>query len=535
MILSVSIERKSSMFSYISKKLRFSKLKKENDKKNGSSIDVNPILSVLDDNVKNIREILCNSEDIIFCEFSLGHNIKKKGLLIYVDGMTDRNMLQINVLQPLMDNIKPSEIKGISMEKLKKNIITISDTIVIDNIDNLVDNLLSGSTIMIVDGLDKALVINAIKLEQRSISEPETENVVRGPREGFTENIHVNTTLLRRKIKDPSFCIESIKLGDKTNTTVSLAYLKNVAEAELIREVKTRLNKINIDAVLDSGYVEQFIEDNPSSIYPTIGNSEKPDVIAAKILEGRVAILVDGTPFILTVPMLFVESFQVSEDYYSRTLLSSFIRLLRFLSYTISVLSPAIYVALTVFHQELIPTQLLISIASGREPVPFPAVIEASIMIITFDILREAGVRLPKPVGSAISIVGALVLGQSAVAAGLISPIMVIVVASTAIASFVVPAQTDSGTILRYIYLIFAGFAGGFGIIMGLLVNLIYITSIKSFGVPYFSPIAPLILSDLKDTFIRMPLWTILNKPKALSEKYSDNSDSKAAVNKKRG
>jgi spore germination protein KA len=218
----------------------------------------------------------------------------------------------------------------------------------------------------------------------------------------------------------------------------------------------------------------------------------------------------------LAVPMVFVSSFQSEEDYYSRPYFASFLRLLRFIAYVISTLSPAIYVALTVYHQELIPTQLLISVAAGRELVPFPAVLEAFIMLFTFDILREAGVRLPKPVGSAVSIVGALVLGQSAVQAGLISPIMVIVVASTAIASFVVPAQTDSNSILRYFYLFLAGLAGGFGILMGILIILLHLASLRSFGTPYLAPIAPLVLSDLKDSFIRLPLWMMTKRPKTV-------------------
>ena len=226
--------------------------------------------------------------------------------------------------------------------------------------------------------------------------------------------------------------------------------------------------------------------------------------------------MIDGTPFALIVPMVFIESFQSLEDYYARPFLASVMRIIRFLSYIVSTLGPAIYVALTVFHQELIPTQLLISIAEGRKRVPFPAILEALLMLFTFDILREAGVRLPKTVGQTVGIVGAIVLGQASVEAGLISPIMVIVVSSTAIASFVVPAQTGSATILRYIYLALAGLAGGFGVIMGLLVTLLHLASLRSFGVPYLWPIAPLNFSGLKDAFIKMPLWTMSKRPKAI-------------------
>lgn len=317
-------------------------------------------------------------------------------------------------------------------------------------------------------------------------------------------------------------CVEKLKLGEKSKTDVCIVYLKSIANPELIKEIKARLNRIKIDAILESGYIEQFIEDAPYSIFPTVSNSEKPDKIVAKLLDGRAAILIDGTPFVLVVPMVFIETFQSVEDYYSRPYLASIMRIIRFLSYIISTLGPALYVALTVFHQELIPTSLLISIAEGRERVPFPAILEAWLMIFTFDILREAGIRLPKAVGQTIGIVGALVLGQASVEAGLISPIMVIVVSATAIASFAVPAQTDSGTILRYIFLALAGIAGGFGVIMGLLVTLIHLTSLRSFGTPYLWPIAPLNLSALKDVFIRMPLWNMTKHLSAIIWKDAD-------------
>lgn len=516
------------MFSYILKKIHFSRLKSLNDRQacDFEKTTSGPIMQSLGENLENLRNILNNSSDIVVCEFDFGDNRKTKGALLYIDGMVDKDTLQKNVLQPLMyDALLLTEKSSVDLSDadiIYKNLLTACDKLKVALLRDMLDYLMTGCTILLIDGSEEALVINAKKWESRGVDEPETETIVRGPREGFTEDLRVNMTLLRRKIKNTDFCFEIMKIGEKTKTEVCIAYLKSIADPGLIKEIKARLQRIRTDAILESGYIEQFIEDAPYSIYPTIGNSEKPDKVAAKILEGRAAILVDGTPFVLTAPMLFIESLQTAEDYYSRTFFSSFIRMIRFISYIISIFSPAIYVALTVFHQELIPTKLLVSIAAGREPVPFPAVVEAGFMVVTFDILREAGVRLPRPVGSAVSIAGALVLGQSAVTAGLISPIMVIVVATTAISSFVVPAQTDSASILRYIYLALAGLAGGFGIIMGLLVNLTYITSVRSFGTPYFSPIAPLVFSDLKDTFIRMPLWTLNKRPRSITGRDSE-------------
>ncbi len=320
--------------------------------------------------------------------------------------------------------------------------------------------------------------------------------------------------MLRRRIKSPDFVLESMTLGDRTRTENCIAYLDGVADPGLIEEIRKRLNRIHTGSILESGYIEQFIEDAPYSIFSTVGNSEKPDKVAAKLLEGRAAILVDGSPFVLTVPMLFVESFQASEDYYSRFYIASLVRLTRYTAFFLSILAPALYVALTTFHQELIPTPLLLTMAAAREGIPFPAVLEAGIMIVAFEILREAGLRLPRPVGQAISIVGALVIGESAVSAGLIGAPMVIVVSITAVSSFVVPPQADAGAVMRYVLLGLAGAMGGFGIAIGLFTIFIHLASLRSFGTPYLSPLAPFEAQGMKDALIRAPLWTMHKRPK---------------------
>lgn len=511
------------MFRYIKKKIIFSQIRemnsfqqKQDDKKYNT-----PILSDLKKNLDVLKNILSSSSDAVIREFNFGGNSQAQGALIYFNGMVNKDAVNNSILKPLMYSTF-IETNNISVDLLNldiiiKNVLTISEVEKVTLFADLLNDLLSGSTILLINGSSEALIINAKEMKRRGVKEPLTEGLVRGSREGFAESLQTNTTLLRSIIKDPDLCLETLKIGDKTRTEVCIAYLKDIVNQELINEVRTRLQRIHIDAVLESGYIEQFIEDAPFSIFSTVANSERPDKVASKILEGRAAIFIDGTPFVLTVPMLFAESFQSPEDYYSRTFFSGIIRLVRFLSYIISILAPAVYVALTIFHQELIPTQLLISIVAGHESVPFPAVLEAFLMIVTFEILREAGVRLPRPVGSAVSIVGALVIGQSAVSAGLISPLMVIVVAITAITSFVVPSQTDSIAILRYILLILAGFAGGFGILMGMIVTFIHLASLRSFGIPYLWPVAPLSISGLKDVFIRMPVWTMTSRPKPMS------------------
>jgi spore germination protein KA len=535
MLDKIAIGEELFMFGYIFKKIRCLSLRNINKFQDTISSKKNsePISSELRKNLEVIKDILRDSSDVTVHEFNFGHDRRFKGALVFINSMADKEEIHKNILQPLMYGTlllkKDVDMDFTNIDTIRKNLISITDNQKVTLLSDLLDNLLEGATVLLIDGSKEALAINSGKWESRAIDEPATEAIVRGPREGFNENANVSIALIRRKIKVPDLCVEKFIIGDKSKTDVYVVYIKSVVNPKLIEEIRKRLNRIKIDAILESGYIEQFIEDNPYSIFSTISNTEKPDKVVAKILEGRAAILVDGTSFALIVPMVFIESFQSVEDYYTRPFLASIMRIIRFLSYIISTLGPAIYVALTVFHQELIPTQLLISIAEGRERVPFPAILEAFLMLFTFDILREAGVRLPKPVGQTIGIVGALVLGQASVEAGLISPIMVIVVSSTAIASFAVPAQTGSGTILRYIYLALAGLAGGFGVIMGLLVTLLHLASLRSFGVPYLWPIAPLNFSGLKDVFIRMPLWTMSERPKAIIwsdfDSYSQSPD----------
>lgn len=345
------------------------------------------------------------------------------------------------------------------------------------------------------------------------VEEPKTESVVRGPREGFVESLGTNTALLRRKIKNTQLKFEKITVGKQTKTDICIVYINGIANEKIVQEVKDRITRIETDSILESGYIEAFIEDAPYSLFPTVGNSEKPDIVSAKLLEGRIAVLTDGTPFVLTLPYLFIEAFQNSEDYYSRPYLATFIRWLRWLAFFISTFLPALYVAITTYHHELLPTSLLISIASANEGSPFPTIVEALLMLVAYEILREAGLRLPKAVGQAVSIVGALVIGDAAVSAGLVGAPMVVVVALTGICSFVVPTLTDVTTVTRFVLLILSGFAGMYGVILGFAGFLTHQLSLRSFGVPYMSPLAPLNVADLKDVLIRAPWWAMTNRP----------------------
>lgn len=469
-----------------------------------------------------IRAVVAESSDFICRPFAFGGEQQGRGTLFYIDGLVEKTLVDEAVLRPLMLGPRqPREDGGWDMDYIMSSLLFVSSVTQTEKVADAVQGILSGDTVLLAEGSLRALVISLRGWKMRGIDEPETESVVRGPREGFTETLRVNTALLRRKLKNPDLVFETVRIGARTRTDVCIAYIRGLTNPHLLADLRTRLGRINTDAILESGYIEQFIEDDPRTIFPTIGNSEKPDKVAAKMLEGRAAILVDGTPFVLTVPMLFFESFQSAEDYYSRPVFASLIRLLRFLAFFISVTAPAVYVALSTFHQELLPTPLLLTMAAAHEGVPFPAALEAAFMIVAFEILKEAGVRLPRPVGQAVSIVGALVIGEAAVSAGLIGAPMVIVVAITAVASFVVPPQTDSGAVIRFGLLLLGGFMGGFGIAIGLLAVFVHMASLRSFGAPYLSGLAPFRPGEMGDTFIRGPLWRMKRRPADLRPKDS--------------
>jgi spore germination protein KA len=462
---------------------------------------------------------LGSSPDVIIRHFKLNAKKEIPAAIIFIDGLVDKLVIDNHILRPLMGiagkNTHPETLSTTETKELvQSELLTAGEFKCTHLVSKVIEGVLSGTAALLLEGIPEAILIDAKGGAKRGIEEPSSEVVVRGPKEGFTETIRDNMALLRRKLRTPGLTFENLKVGKQSQTDISIAYIKGVADIPLINEIRNRLQRIDTDAILDSGYIEQFIEDAPFSPFPTIANSERPDVVAAKILEGRAAILVDGTPFVLTVPMLFVESFQTPDDYNARFIYATVLRWIRYVAFAFSVLSPALYVALVTFHQELIPTPLFITMVSAREGRPFPAVVEAIVMGLIFELIREAGIRMPRSIGQAVSIVGALVIGQAVVSAGLVGAPLVIVIATTAIASFVVPIQANSGVLLRLILTVMAGVLGAFGIIIGLLGMLIHLASLRSFGVPYLYPITPLVLGDLKDVPVRAPLWAMFNRPK---------------------
>ncbi|MGO4543175.1 spore germination protein [Paenibacillus sp. 2TAB23] len=488
--------------------------KKTGDSKNEKNLK--RLSADLDQNIKMVTDELGTQPDIMIRHL---HMFKSsKAALLYIAGMTDVNAVNLLVMSMLAE---PPLSSGSEQEESPFDCVMYRSLAVggvrkLDSINEVLHAMLEGNSIVLLDGYKNAIAAYTCGVEKRSVEEPSTQTVVRGPKEGFTETLHINTALIRNKIKSTNLSMEYKIIGHQTRTTIALVFMKGIADEKVIEEVRRRLDLIDTDSILESGYIEEFIQDKTFTPFPLLQNSERPDAVAAGLLEGQFAIVVDGTPFVLLAPVTFVKFFQSSEDYYQRYDISTFLRIIRFFSFFASMLLPSIYIAITTFHQEMLPTQLLISIAAQREGVPFPALIEAMIMEVTFEILREAGVRMPRIIGPAISIVGALVLGQSAVQAGLVSAAMVIVVSFTAIASFVIPS-VNMGTaarLIRFLLMILAGTFGVFGILAGLMMILTHLSALRSFGVPYLAPIAPLVPGNLKDVFIRVPWWAMKKRPR---------------------
>lgn len=511
------------MFNAIAKLLRACKLAKIKDcgpnERVATSKDL--VSASISENIKAMEEMFANSSDFITREFYTPVCGNKKAVIFYIDGLVDALTINNSILRPLMidSRMMTSDKKRHTqdMAEFLKTFVTVGETKLTDKMYDLSDACLNGDVVLLVDEMSEGICINAKGWEKRAITEPQTETVVKGPREGFTESLRSNTALMRRKIKTPDLRFESMQIADRTRTQVCITYIEGITDPELIKEIKKRLGTINTDALLEVGYIEEFIEDAPFSLFQTISYTEKPDVAAARILEGRAALFMDGTPFALTMPMLFIEAFQSAEDYAVRFQPATFMRILRILAYFMSLLAPATYIALTTFHHELIPTSLLFTVAASREGLPFHVALETSIMLITFETLKEAGVRLPKPIGQAISIVGALVMGQSAIQAGIVGAPVVIIIAFTAVASFVSPLLYDSTSLLRWFFLILGATTGGLGIVLGLIALSIHLASLKSFNTPYLYPFAPAYTPDLKDTVYRAPLWNMRTRPSGIN------------------
>ncbi|MDO9573882.1 MAG: spore germination protein [Candidatus Contubernalis sp.] len=489
---------------------------------NTAEFDNIPATSRLSQRTAMIKTVMGSSLDVVIREIVIGDESKIPAAVIYLDGIVDKNTVFQHILRPLMfeaqsfqtlEKLSPKKV----FKKLIENRLSAGEVMEKENNSELFTHLVGGDTIILIDGHLPFIAVSTRAWEGRGVEEPENESTIRGPREGFTETLKVNMSQLRRRIKSPHLRFDSYYIGRISQTTILVTYLNNLANPKLVKEVKQRLERINTDHIMNTGDMEEFLEDNPFSPFPQAKVTERPDVVAAGLFEGRVALLIENTPFNMILPTTFFEHLQAADDYYQRPWFgAALFRWLRMFAFNVALLLPSIYIAVTTFHQELIPTPLLVSLAGAREGVPFPAVVEALIMEVTFELLREAGLRLPASIGTAVSIVGALVLGDAAIRAGIVSPAMVIVVALTAISTFSIPGFAIALSLrqMRFPLMLLAATLGLFGVMFGLLVILIHITSLRSFGVPYMAPLAPLMPRDLKDIFMRPPFWAMNRRPR---------------------
>lgn len=465
-------------------------------------------------NEKMLREAFQGCSDIVFRPI----HTSPKLLLIFTDGLVDTKTLDKVVLKPILHDGHSSGSNSIPItrEIIQEQLVAVSQIQTVLTIDDVIDGILKANIGLLIDGENKAIIAELKGFERRAVEEPAAEVSIRGPRDGFTETLRINTSLIRRRIRSSRLKMESVTLGQVSQTDIAIVYIEGIVSRTVLDEVRNRIGRIQLDGVLESGFIEEFIEDAPWSPFPQIQNTERPDVVCASLLEGKVAIIIDNTPFVLIAPMTFWTGLQAVEDYYERSIYTTFIRFVRYSLFNIALMLPSLYVALSTFHQQLIPTNLLISIANSREGVPFPTFVEALLMEFMFEGLREAGIRMPKAVGSAVSIVGALVIGQSAVQAGIVSAPVVIIVAMTGIASFAIP-RYNFGTayrLLRFPMLILAGLFGLYGIVSGIFLMIIHLNGLRSFGVPYMSPVVSPVPHNLKDIFVRAPRWMMTKRPR---------------------
>jgi spore germination protein KA len=431
--------------------------------------------------------------------------------------MVNKEIVSESVIKPVL-LAEPAET-GEKLDLLQelKDRVLISDHIEKEaQTEKIVNAMISGNTLFLLEGYSEALVISSKGWQSRSITEPEAAKVIRGPREGFTESILVNLSLVRRKIGTPELKFRFTSIGERTHTKTCICYIEGLASEKIMRELEKRLSAIKIDGILDSGMIQELIKDAPFSPFETVGASERPDVVASKLLEGRIALFVDGSPFVLTVPFVIFENINVNEDYYTNYLISSINRLLRAVTAVTTITIPAIFLSIVNFHQEMIPTPLLLSMSAARHDVPIPSVASLFIMLFIFDILREATTRMPVHISQAISIIGTIILGQAAVEARLVSAPVLIVTALTGITTLINMNFIGAAVIFRYFLLSCAYLLGIYGFILGFIVIYLHMMSIRSFGVPYMLGSTKVMNHDGQDIWVRVPWWTMTLRPKII-------------------
>lgn len=478
----------------------------------------------------NVKKLIQHSTDIIFRELYINGDKNLSVTMVFVDGLIDVKSVDDNILKPLTQEMKLSQSKNIGeiINQIEHGTLYHVMQKTREKLGDCVNDVIDGSVALIFDQAKKAITFDIKGYEKRTVSEPSDENVIKGAKDSFVESIRTNTATIRRKIKTYNLIIEETTIGKQTLTKVAITYIKGITNRNIIQEVKKRLSKIDTDGVLTSGVIEESIVDRPKSPFPQIIYTERPDKFCANVVEGRVGLLIDGLPVTFVIPGTIASFLQAPEDYTYNYLVGSVIRTLRYVLMFTTLILPGFYVALTTFHHEMIPTNLALAIAASKEGVPFPSFIEVIFMLIAFEILMEAGLRLPKTIGQAVSIVGAVVVGQAAVEANFVSPSVIVIIALTAISTFTMPNQDFSNAlrIWRFILVIMSSIIGLFGLTIGLLLLLVHLSDIEVYGIPYLSPFVGGENKQMQDSIFRFPYYFQRKRPIELKTYNKKKEDS---------
>ncbi|WP_152657915.1 spore germination protein [Oceanobacillus sp. CFH 90083] len=494
----------------------FTKLKQQEGKETEKQLGTNSVEAKVksalsdkvSDNLNTLKKAIGDPEDLNLRYITIGKFQKKCGIA-YLSGITDTNMINQEIIQTLQQNLQ--EVDGSPLENIKLEMIAVSSVTELDDMKKIIDFVLDGQTVFFLEEEEQALIIGTAGGDKRAIENPQSENLIQGPREGFVESLEVNLALVRRNIRDPSLRFKTYEVGTRSKQKLVLCYVEDVINPKILEEVIYRLESIELEYITDVSQIEQWIEDSSLSPFPQMLSTERPDKVAFEVLHGRFAIFVDGTPFTALGPVVLSDINKSMEDYNQRWITASLLRILRVIASLIALFLPGIYIAMVLFHPGMLPTTLVFSIAASREGMPFSAIAEILLMAATFEMLQEAAIRLPRIIGQTIGIVGGIVIGEAAVSAGIASPIIVIITALTAIASFCSPyySVAISFRAVRFGIMLVSAFLGLFGLILAFLVLVIHVTNLKSFGVPYSFTVLPTVKHELMDNIIRGPITKV--------------------------
>ena len=464
---------------------------------------------------KKVVKAILGSDDIVFFDFELG---KTSALCVYVDSITDKELLGLEVLAPLKKLCSEKSAAKTNISHFAKA-ITLANVKTESKITDATNDILSGNAMIFIDGKNKAISVDLKKFEVRAISEPPTGLAVRGPRNGFAESIKSNLSLVRRYLKSPDLKVETFEKGRYTKTSIAFMYIDGISRPEIIAKIRQKIQEIDIDGIPDSSYVSKLLNERKTSLFKQVGSTERPDVLIERMLEGRAGIIVDGSPFALTLPYLLIEDFQAAEDYYISEYRANLVRALRVIAMIFSILLPSVFVAAQLFHLQIIPLNFLLTIVNGIKEIPFSPSLEMFFVLLIFELLNETSVRMPKYVGMALAVVGALVLGETAVNAGIVSTPAILIMALSGISIYAIPELVETTSVLRFIYLIVAGSLGGYGLILITAFLIIYLCSADNYGAPYLAPYSPVLLNDFQDGLYMNNVIGMVKRPEALGAK----------------